>query len=167
MVDLTGQIGLVESTGIYSDAIRFFQSFREPPHLAKYTHCVTALDNDRLLEAVPGGARIVDIATYGPIVWSQFIFKPGEQDLIVNWSKDREHAPYAWEDIPLIALALTTGDNTPAWLETKLSSDRRYICSELVDAAYKHAGIHLFKNIPPSAVYPAMVAAMYDDYGWL
>jgi uncharacterized protein YycO len=166
--DLTAQIGLVCSTGIYSDGIRFFQSLREPAHLAKYTHCVTALDNDRLLEAMPGGARITRIDTYDrPIVWSQFIYKGDERDSIVNWTEDREGAPYAWEDIPLIALALTTGDDTPQWLEDKLAADHRYICSELADAAYKQAGLHLFKNIPPSAVYPAMIAALFDDYGWL
>lgn len=158
-----GQFGVVITKGKYSDAIRFFQSLRMPPTLAKYTHSVIAIDDRNIVEAMPGGARINSATEYDNILWSAYDHTPDQADTIASFALEQVGKPYAWEDIPLIAVALTTGEHTPDWLEAKLSSDQRWICSELVDAAYQHAGVHLFKNIPPAAVYPAMLARLVTE----
>ena len=80
---------------------------------------------------------------------------------------DRVGAPYAYEDILLIAVALLWGEKTPAWLDREISEDNRWICSAMVDAAYRAAGWHLFvDDRPTAAVYPAALARLFEDFGW-
>jgi Uncharacterized distant relative of cell wall-associated hydrolases len=158
----TGQFGVVHTSGKYATAIRLFQSLRVPAHLAKYTHSVIAIDGERIIEAWPGGARIAYADEYDAanIVWSTFDHTARQAAAIRDFARAQLGKQYAWEDVPLIALALATGEHTPTWVDRKLSSDDRWICSELVDAAFQSAGIPLFAGIQPSAVYPAMLAQL-------
>lgn len=168
--DPTGQFGVVRSNGKYAEGIKFFQAIGQhddPDHLYEYTHAFIATSPTTLVEAWPGGARETPISAYTDILWSRFDFKGTEQPLVVDYTNDRIGDAYAWEAIPLIALALATGEHTPNWVEHKLANPNRWICSAMVDAALQHGGIHLFEGIPPAAVYPAMLARLARDFGWL
>lgn len=157
MLDRTAQILLVKSKGIYSDGIKLFQGLHGQP-CSEYTHAAVAISNDELIEAWPGGARRAPISEYDDILWTQFDFTDQQRDSIVGWMTDHLGDQYAWEDIPLIAIALATGRHTPEWIERKIIQPDRWICSAMCDAAYTAAGVHMFDNIPPAAVYPAMIA---------
>jgi len=161
-MDLTGQFGVVKSTGTYSTLIRFFQTMHNPD-FAGYTHTFVAINETELVEAWPGGARKAPISEYSNILWSRFNLTQTQRDSIVQFNEDHLGDQYAWEDIPLIGLALLTKKATPAWLERIIANPHRVICSELVDASYQAAGIHLFHNVPPSAVYPSMLAQYIHD----
>lgn len=157
-----GQFGVIHTTGKYATSIGFFQGLRMPHQYARFTHALIAVDDDNVVEAMPEGVCVNVATEYQNIVWSDFDHTQAEADAIASFVLDQVGKPYAWEDIPLIAVALATGEHTPDWLETKLSSDQRWICSELVDAAFAHAEIPLFHGIPPAAVYPAMLAKLLE-----
>jgi Uncharacterized distant relative of cell wall-associated hydrolases len=161
MRDMAGQFGVVRSSGFYSDGIRFFQHLQDrKDQLWQYTHSFIAIDNTTLVEAWPGGARTAPISEYDHILWSHQDLTEVQRAGIVKFATDHVGDAYAWEDIPLIAIALATGRHTPAWLEQKIANPHRWICSAFVDAAYQSAGKHLFHNVPPSAVFPAMLASL-------
>lgn len=163
---LTGQFGVVHTTGKYSTLIEVFQQFNHQQALAGYTHSFTAVSETELIEAWPGGARRAPITEYSNILWSKFRLTQAQRNTIIDFNEAHIGDEYAWEDIPLIGLALLTGKATPAWLEKSLANPHRYMCSSLVDAAFDAAGIHLFKNVTPGAVYPSMLAQYVHDHGW-
>jgi len=167
-MDLTGQFGVVKSTGTYSNLIRFFQSMHHhtPPSLAEYAHAFTAVDNAHLVEAWPGGARRARISEYPDILWSRFNLTDQQKRTIVQFNINHIGDQYAWEDIPLIGLALLTKRATPAWVERIIANPHRWMCSALVDASYRAAGIHLFHHVTPAAVYPSMLAQYVYDHRW-
>jgi len=165
---LTGQFGVVRTTGTYSTLIRIFQSLHHhtPPSLASYTHSFVAVSETELIEAWPGGARRAPISEYTDVLWSRFKLTDTQRDAIVRFNLKHLGDPYAWEDIPLIGLALATGRATPSWLEKIIANPHRWMCSAMTDAAYRAAGIHLFHHVTPAAVYPSMLAQYVYDHGW-
>jgi len=165
---LTGQFGVVRTTGTYSTLIRIFQSRRRhhPPSLASYTHAFTAISETELVEAWPGGARKAPISEYQNILWSRFNLTTAQRHTIVDFTEAHIGDQYAWEDIPLIGIALLTRSATPTWLEHIIRNPKRWLCSSLVDAAFNAADIHLFHGVPPSAVFPSMLAQYVHDKGW-
>ena len=166
---IKAQIGLVHSTGFYGNAITLFQQIEDrgdPNFPSHWNHAFIAVDETHLVEAAPGGARIRPISDYPNIRWSQFILTEDERNIIVKFMLDRIDAPYAYEDILFIAVAILSGDNTPAWIDREIADDNRWICSALVDAAFHAAGWHLFHDRQPAAVFPATIARLFEDYGW-
>jgi hypothetical protein len=174
-MNVTAQIGLVHVTGFYGRAIQAFQHIEDhgdPKNPSWWNHAVIAVDETHLVEAAPGGARLRPISDYTDIRWSQFLLTQAETNLVVKWMLDRapapgrKGAPYAYEDILFIAIAILSGEKTPAWIDREIASDGRWICSAMVDAAYHAAGWHLFQDRQPAAVFPATIARLFEDYGW-
>ncbi len=168
MPDLTGQIVLVHTTGFVARAIQFFESLTGDHRFNRWNHIAVMVDNLHCIGAEPGGAKLRPVAFFTDTAISSIPYTAEQSEEIVDFMVDRIGAPYAYEDIPLIAVALATRTHTPRWLERILSADGRFICSELADAALTAAGVHLIDDgRTPAAVYPSEIAKALQAHGWM
>lgn len=108
-----------------------------------------------IVEADPHGARVNDVSTYGTAIWSDLPLTDDERARIVAWAKASIGTKYNWIDIVCLALELVFRWKVPSAVLWRVSSPKTLICSQLVDLAYRGAGVHLFSDgRPPGAVTP-------------
>jgi hypothetical protein len=130
-----GLLGVLVSLGqwIVGDASRF-------------SHAFVVLDDDTVLEAMPSGARIAPLAGVlgrRPLAFSWVIpLTPAQRADIVAAARALEGTEYGFSAYLHLALA-RFGIRWP-WLIRYLERNRRLICSQLVDVAYRRAGVQLF-----------------------
>jgi hypothetical protein len=152
---------------------------------SRWTHAGLILDADgTILEAEPGGARIANISKYdgrpllvsdGPV--QRFIAErqhwapPSNgqtleevvRECIVAQARKLVGVPYSPTDY--LALALLHLHLPSKWIRDRVQSSGHMICSQLVDAVYLRAGIHLFSDGRlPGDVMPADLAAWAEDW---
>jgi cell wall-associated NlpC family hydrolase len=136
----------------------------------RYTHAALVIDGQQVVEAAPDGARIVPLAKYAgrldvtvsdaPIrdavtaATATGLIRPSRQ--AAQWHerrlRDRVDAaaralvgtPYSYLDY--LSIALLHLGIRPAWLLRFVANRRHLICSQLVDEAYRAAGVHLFTD---------------------
>jgi len=158
---ITAQIGLIpHATNPFQWLIQTIT--RSPVH-----HCVIAISETECVGA-EAPVAIVRLVTHWPtIIWSAFDLNARQQRLIAGWANNAVGTKYGWLDDLAIAIALITRKQTPLWLTRYITSTKRLQCAELVDMAYRAAGIHLFRDgRPPSAVYPGSFVPLFKDFGW-
>jgi hypothetical protein len=118
-----------------------------------------------IIEAV-GTVRYNSVNAYPDAIWFNLAAWPAtdvpgltlsqERGQIIDCAEAALGSKYNTLDILAVGIAqkrLTPrnrtkwiADGKPPWWVKRLSSDHRYICSQLVDAAYRSAGIHLFAD---------------------
>lgn len=120
---------------------------------SKYTHAVVALDRGLCVEAAPFGARVVLQSKYtGRVLWSTdhlpSTVQPTPDTAALERVADAAAAlcgtPYSFLDY--VALALIRYAGGSGWLGRYLQSREHMICSQICDAAYLRAGVHLFDD---------------------
>jgi hypothetical protein len=132
-----GLLGVLVSLGqwIVGDASRF-------------SHAFVVLDDDTVLEAMPSGARIAplaDVLGRRPLAFSWVIpLTPAQRAAIVAAARALEGTRYGFSAYLHLALA-RFGIRWP-WLIRYLERNCRLICSQLVDVAYRRAGVQLFAD---------------------
>lgn len=164
-----GQLVLVKTDGFVSGAIRLFQTFAKEGTAAdkRWNHVAIMIDEETCLGAEPGGARTYPVTDFPDRHISRIPYTDAQRSQVVHYALDQKGAPYSYLDIGLIAFALYTRTETPAWLADKLSADDRFICSELGDAAVTSAGIPLVRDGRAfSAVYPSSISYWLKKDGW-
>jgi hypothetical protein len=155
------QIGLIGHGGsISSNLIEWVT--RSPVH-----HVVVALDDGTCIGAEPGGARIRPLSDFPQTSWSAFALTLHQVIMIVNWCRDHEGVPYNFLDDVAIGLALLTRMHVPGFVQRRLSSDEHLQCAQLADSAYAAAGVHLFEDVLPGAVYPGTFVPLWRQVGWM
>jgi uncharacterized protein YycO len=154
-----GDIGLTSIAGTVGTLIRIGQ-WLNGTGFATYEHAFLVLPGDRLIEAMPGGARIVPLAEYDQhqvLYVAPADLTYTERVMICEMAEQYEGIPYSFADYAAIAahrLRLPV-----PWLRTYVASTRHLICSQLVDQAYADAGVHLFDDgrwpgyTTPGAIY--------------
>jgi hypothetical protein len=86
----------------------------------------------------------------------------GQRDSIVQWCYDHPNVQYGALDY-LALTAHTLGIST-AWLQRRIASDKSYICSQYVDAAYLAGSKHLFSDGRwPGFVTPLDLALLLES----
>lgn len=137
-----GDIGLVRIGGLLGWWVALGQ------HLAgdscRYTHTFIVLDDNTVLAAQPGGARIDPLNKQGKAVYLQLDLTDQQRADIVLEARVLEGLPYGW--LNYLAIALARFNIRPGWLVKYIASNKSMICSQLSDEVYRRAGIQLFDD---------------------
>jgi uncharacterized protein YycO len=132
-----------------------------------WSHAFVVLDDNTLIEAEPGGARIRPADQYGDVVaYNDAMPLSDEQRArIVAAARSLQGRPYNWRDYG--ALILAKFGVRPSGVTVVVNSEHQLICSQLVDVAYKKAGIHLFNDGRESGdVTPGDLADLITRHRW-
>jgi hypothetical protein len=116
----------------------------------EYQHARLYLGNKKVVEAEPGGARIVDWNPNDNGFWSTGLIDltPLARRMIVaaGYKYGNDAVGYSAADyFALVALRLKMGALSSR-LRAFVRSSGHMICSQLVDQCYKDAGIQLFED---------------------
>lgn len=109
---------------------------------SQVNHAVICVSDGRVVEAQPGGARFGNIPAGA--VWSHFPLTDAQAIAVAEAAQDLVDTPYGFLDIA--ALALVSLGIQWRWAKRIAKSDKGLICSQLVDRAYRNAGIHLYTD---------------------
>jgi cell wall-associated NlpC family hydrolase len=145
-----GDIGLTRIGGLTGVLVGLGQFIMRDA--SRYTHVFVVLNDNELIEAMPGGAIISPLekyagtTKYGSPVAAYLDIKLTDQQRasIVENARQLEGVPYSFLDY--VALALERLGIKWKWLENYVTSTKHMICSQLADEAYKRAGVHLFED---------------------
>jgi hypothetical protein len=169
-----GDFGLVAISGEVGRLIRFGQLLNGdgwdatpdpalPERRTAYQHAVLVLPSGELIEAEPGGARIRPVSEYDGtnVVWSDWPLTDAERAAIVAAGRSLEGVPYSAADY--FALAAHRLHLPVPGLRRFVASSGHMICSQLVDEAYRRAGLAMFADHRwPGYVTPmALVRALH------
>lgn len=129
---------------------------------APVNHTFIWMGDGELVEAAPGGARRVTLASHtdwdpARITWSgpHLPLSPTERTIITRYAQAfaERHVGYGYADIVAIGLAQAKlgrriNPHAPLreqpWWVRRIQDWDTMICSQLVDACYTVAGVHLF-----------------------
>lgn len=121
-------------------------------------HAVICLgaDGDSIIQAEPGGVRVADITgNVGRYAWSSFDLTDRQRQRICGTAYGYIGTPYNWLDDIALGLSRRFGWRLPKFILRRVQSDEHLQCAQLVDAAYRAAGVQLFDDgRVPGAVTP-------------
>lgn len=140
-----GDFGLTRIPGVLGWFIRLGQALTGDP--SRYTHAFVVLHDGLIIEAMPSGARIVPLTVRTqewPLAYSQADLDDATRARIVAAARSFEGRGYSF--VNYLSLALLGLGLKPAWLRRYVAASDRMICSQLVDEAYRRAGVPLFDD---------------------
>jgi len=143
---LPGDIGLTSIQGPVGALIRVGQ-WLNSDGFAAYEHAFVVLPGGRLIEAMPGGARIVPLTEYDQrdvlyVALADLTY--AQRVLIAETAESYEGVPYSAADY--LALAAHRAHLPVPGLRRFVASTHHMICSQLADQAYADAGVQLFDD---------------------
>lgn len=149
-----GDIGLTRIGGLTGVLVGLGQFIIRDA--SRYTHVFIVLDNNQIIEAMPGGAKIEPLDKYAgttkygspKAVYLDVKLTPDQRFAIVVNARQLEGVPYSFLDY--VALSLERFGIKWKRLEDYVASTKHMICSQLADEAYRLAGVHLFEDGRPS-----------------
>lgn len=161
-----GDFGLTKIGGI----LGFFVSLGQ--HLAgdssKYTHAFIVLDEESVIAAQPGGARVDKLIDYkNKAIYSSFDLTPDQRSAIIAYARAYEGTPYSYLDY--LAIALARLGIKPQWLKRFIANKGHMICSQMVDEVYKKAGVHLFNDgrLPQEVTPGDLLYVLVREQDWI
>lgn len=161
-----GDIGLTVIKGW----LGFFVSLGQ--HLAgdssKFTHAYIVLDDETVLAARPGGARIDKLSDYkNKAIYIQRDLTPEQRAAIVSEARSLEGLPYSFLDY--LAIALARLGIKPKWLRKYIADTGHMICSQLCDEVYRRVGIHLFddERLPQEVTPGDLLYVLAGESDWI
>lgn len=153
-----GLLGVLVSLGqwIVGDASRF-------------SHAFVVLDDDTVLEAMPGGARIAPLAHVlgrRPLAFSWALpLTEAQRADVVDHARALAGVGYGFGSY--LHLALLRAGIRSRWLDARIRRSGAMICSQLVDEVYRRAGIVLFDDGRPAhEVTPGDLANVLIERDW-
>jgi hypothetical protein len=164
-----GDIGLTRIGGLTGVLVGLGQFIIRDA--SRYTHVFVVLDNDEIIEAMPGGAKIEPLSKYAgttkygsPVAaYLDIKLTPDQRFAIVVNARQLEGTPYSFLDY--LALSLERFGINWKWIENRVTSTKHLICSQLADEAYRRAGVHLFEDGRlPQKVTPGDLTYVGFDY---
>jgi len=138
-----GDIGLVKMAGSGGYAIRALQ-WLNGDGFEDFEHAFDYVGNSKIVEAMPGGARLADLSRYDglKILWLRCPAKYGAA--VAQEAINMIGVPYSWADYG--ALALHRFGVPTRRLKHYMASRKSAICSQLVDRAAMRGGWHIFAD---------------------
>jgi len=160
-----GAIGLTHIGGRLGAAIRVGQLLNgAAPRHARWTHALIAVGDGTIVQAEPGGAqRVTEAAACAgrEVLW---FFPdgttPGQRQVAARAATDLTGAPYSFADYAALAAVRLHLDLVAHGLRDYVAASGRLICSQLVDEAYRRAGVDLIPGRRPGDVTPADLARL-------
>lgn len=148
LVKIHGTVGWLIRLGQWLDGGEF----------ADYEHAAVYLGDGRVMEAEPGGARVVQLSVYDndKLEWSSGLIDltDDQREAIVSAAYGYRNVPYSFLDY--LSLALARLRIRAPFVKQMVAQTRHMICSQLVDQCYEDAGVHLFEDHRwPGDVIPA------------
>jgi hypothetical protein len=134
---------------------------------SRYTHAFIVLDDETVIEAMPGGALITPLSEYYPgrAVFSTLDLTDEQRVKIVEEGRALKGIPYSFLDY--LALALAHFGFKPKRLRKYITTKGHMICSQLVDEVYRRAGVHMFNDGRlPQDVTPGDLANYLIERDW-
>lgn len=138
-----GDFGLSTIGGFLGFWINLGQAFIRDG--SRYTHAFIVLDDNTVMEAMPGGAKITPIEEYkNKAIYSTVPLTANQRATIVSHARMLEGTPYSFLDY--LSLGLLHFGIKPKWLRKYIQNKGHMICSQLVDEVYRRSGIHMFDD---------------------
>jgi hypothetical protein len=152
-----GMIGLVPMGGAGGRLIRIGQ-FLNGDGFEDFQHAFVALPGNMIIEAEPGGARIVPLR-YAGVYWCEGIhglLNAAAADVAMT-AQGLKGTPYSWLDYGAL---FTHRLRIPVpGLREFIADSGHQICSQLADELYLRLGAHIFDDgrwpgyVTPGALY--------------
>lgn len=113
---------------------------------SRFTHAFVVLDDNTVMEAMPGGARIAPLSSYDnqSVVYSRFDLTDFQRENVVISARSLEGTPYSFLDYG--SLAMLHFEVRPESVRKRVADSGHMICSQLVDETYLRSGLHLFDD---------------------
>ena len=160
-MDNLGQLGLVRTVGLTSWLIRTITG-------SHWNHTICRVSEHNVVSAETTGVTILPTTHFPNAVWTDFPLTPREQAKLIAFSLAQVGKPYGSLTFIWIGISRLTRWATPRWLEKRISDQHTWICSQLCDAAYQAAGIHMFTDDRPAgSVTPGDIAGVMYDFHWV
>ena len=137
MPDL-GAFGVVRTNGWAARGIRWVTR-------SDVNHAFVHVGDGQIIEARPSGAGYNHVESYPGALWSTLPDKAAGAKVAAA-AVSLIGTPYSWVDCAAIGLADTFGWHVPRVVRARLARADRMMCSQLVDEAYRRAGIELFSD---------------------
>lgn len=138
-----GDFGLSITQGNLGWWINLGQAFIRDS--SRYTHAFIVADDKHVIEAQSVGAVKGRLQGYlGNAVFSQLDLTDEQRARVVEEAEKLIGTPYSWLDY--LSIGLLHFGLRPKWLRKYIADTGHMICSQLVDEAYRRAGIHLFAD---------------------
>jgi|SRR5882724_1905405 len=156
---LPGDFGLVSISGVAGFGVRIGQ-WLNGSGFSEFEHAFIVLDDEEILEAEPGGARIMPLSEYDGtnVVYSDWPLTDEQRSAIVREARPLVGTPYSWLDY--LALALRRFHVPIPHLRRYIAATGHMLCSQLADEVYRRAGVQLFNGRDPGDVTPADLIAV-------
>jgi uncharacterized protein YycO len=112
----------------------------------RWQHAFLILEGDRVIEAMPHGARIRSLRAYdgSNAIYSDWDLSEEQRGAICAFGETLEGTPYSILDY--VSLTLARLRIRPPGLPRYIASTKHLICSQLIDTAYTQAGVHMFHD---------------------
>lgn len=139
-----GDFGLTQIHGRVGVAIRVGQ-WLMGDGFADYQHAFVLVEDGMVVEAEPGGARLAELAQYDASRVAWYSCPPSKAGLIRLAAVALIGTPYSFLDYAALA-GVRLGAPAAQVLRRYVAGTGHMICSQLVDEAYRRAGVHLFDD---------------------
>lgn len=167
-----GSFFLVNVHGLAGFGIGLGQALAGAP--SRYEHAGMIIGADgSTVEARPGGAIIGNVSAYegrallvsdGPVL-GRTVYRDEQMARSAVVAEARRLVGVPYSALDYVALAALHLHLPSKWIRQRVQSSGHMICSQLVDAVYARAGIHLFDDGRlPGDVMPSDLAAWAEDW---
>jgi len=118
---------------------------------SRFTHAGIVINDEEIIEAMPGGAIKRNRHVYTTIKaaqvtrYSRWNITYDQRDKIVEEALKLIGTKYSWLDYISLALEHTSFFQ-PKYLKKYIANTGHMICSQLVDEVYKRAGLQMFND---------------------
>lgn len=162
-----GDIGLAKIHGLTGAFVAFGQLLIGDA--SRYTHAFIVIDDERVAEAEPGGARYGSLQKYiaeGAVFSSHVQLTPEQRAMIVATAEGLIEAGTPYSFLDYVALALHRIHIRPKFIEDYVASSGHMICSQMADFCWQQASVHLFSDCRlPQDVSPGDIAnALIEEW---
>ena len=160
-----GDVGLYRTTGLIGAGIGLGQLI--VGDASRYRHAFIVLDNDEVLEAEAGGAKITPLDYYwGNTPFISMDLTDQQRSDIDKFGRQMVGTPYSFLDYGSIALSAL--HIRPKFVTNYINNDKHMICSQLCDHLLRKVGYQMFSDGRIEGdITPGAFANRAIEVGWV